>query len=360
MALADDAVVCSWDAVRHDTNDLLLEHCARQQSRAATISGDYERLWQAITSQFEAGGKRLRPYLCMLMYQAYGGKDYRGVLPVAASLELLHAAMLMHDDIIDRDLVRHNQPNVAGIFRKHYAAITDRAEEAEHLADAAAILAGDLLLSDAYQLVHASTADADKKAKLTALIGDATYSVIAGELLDSEAVLYPPERAASLQVIELKTSSYSFLTPMLAAAVLTDVPEDEQQRLQDFAKKLGLAFQLADDLLGVFGDSAQTGKSVIGDIREGKRSFLLQETFKRADEAQHTTLVSIVGNPDCDETMAQTVRTIMEQTGARAATESLMSDYAIAAKEAFTGLNIAEEYRAQLDALVQKAVWRAA
>lgn len=344
--------------VRSDINDYLNGHYERQKMRAGSMHPDYGFLWEAMTSQHKAGGKRFRPYLCILAYEALGGTNYHQILPISASLELLHAAMLMHDDIIDRDYIRHNQLNVAGTYQQHYGLLLDDEDEVMHFAHSAAILSGDLLISDAYQLIIGSTVSPELRIRAAELLGEAIYDVSAGELLDTEAALYPPDYADSLKIAELKTALYSCSIPLAMGGMLAGANDNVQQALSQIGSGLGIAFQLADDLLGVFGTESVTGKSVIGDLREGKRTYLLQRTLHNSTDDQLHKLSAVIGNADCTEEMADLARQIMIDCGAKTEIESLMTDYVDKANAIVGTLPISDAAQARLIDFIDLAVWR--
>lgn len=344
--------------VRNDINDFLKLHYEQQRMRADSVHSDYGFLWEAMAAQSRAGGKRFRPYLCVLAYEALGGSNYSHILPICASLELLHAAVLIHDDVIDRDYVRHNERNVAGTYLQHYGMLLDDESEIKHFAHSAAILSGDLLISDAYQLIISSTLTAEQRLRAAELVGEAIYAVSAGELLDTEAALYPPDYADSLKIAELKTALYSCSIPLAIGGMLAGAGIDEQQALREIGRGLGIAFQLADDLLGVFGSELLTGKSVIGDLREGKRTYLLQRTLHLSSTAQKALLIPIIGNPDCTEKMAETARQIMIDCGARGEIEQLMRFYVEQANRLVTELPINSASKKRLSDFIDLAVWR--
>lgn len=344
--------------VRKDINAFLSLHYDQQRLRAGSVHPDYGFLWEAMSAQHRAGGKRFRPYLCLLAYEVLGGEQYQQVLPLAASLELLHAAVLMHDDIIDRDYTRHNQLNVAGTYQKHYSLLLKDETEVKHFAHSAAILSGDLLLSDAYQLIIGSSVTAEQRLRAAELLGEAIYDVSAGELLDTEASLYPPDYADSLKIAELKTALYSCSVPLAMGGMLAGASDDIQDLLRQIGQGLGIAFQLADDLLGVFGTEAVTGKTVIGDLREGKRTYLYQRTLRLANEHQTDRLATIIGKADCTEAMAEEARQIMIACGAKANIEQLMREYVTQANDYVAQLPIPQAAQDRLTDFIDLAVWR--
>lgn len=344
--------------VRNDINQLLYEHFKRQHGLAADMHADYAALWEAISTVHQAGGKRMRPYLCVLAYEALGGEDYQALLPIASGLELLHFAMLVHDDIIDRDFIRHGELNVGGIYKERYQQLVSAAGEQVHFANSSAILAGDLLLSDAYQMMAGSSFPAEQRLSAIGFLGEAIYAVSGGELLDTEAALHDPTYVDSLKVAEFKTAVYSCSIPLVIGGVLAGADAQIQMELRHIGKCVGIAFQLADDLLGVFGASQQTGKTTLGDLREGKRTYLLQRTLHLASPTEVARLHKIIGRADITEAQADMARAIMVACGAKAEVEQLMTDYVSSAEVAVNGLAITDTAKKSLLAFISKAVWR--
>lgn len=344
--------------VRNDINTLLSNHFKQRHSQAADMHADYAFLWEIINKQHQSSGKRMRPYLCVLAYQALGGTDYQALLPIAGGLELLHFSMLVHDDIIDRDFIRHGELNIGGMYQQKYQHLDITAEEQVHFANSSAILAGDLLLSDAYQMMAISSFSAEERIAVMQLLGEAVYAVSGGELLDTEAALHDPTYVDSLKVAEFKTAIYSCSIPLVIGGVLAGADNKTQIELRHIGKCVGIAFQLADDLLGVFGASQQTGKTTIGDLREGKRTYLLQRTLHLASPTEVITLSNIIGNPKISEAQAEMARAIMIASGAKAEVEQLMTDYVGSAEVAVKSLDISETAKKLMLAFVQKAVWR--
>lgn len=344
----------SHEDVRRDVNALLAGRLRTQQARAAGLHKDYGFLWQSLASLHEAGGKRMRPYLFVLAYEALGGTDYTGVLPIGAALELLHTAMLIHDDVIDRDFMRRGSKNIAGMYKQRYEHLKKSNLDKEHFSNSAAILAGDLMLSDAYQIILTSNLPAGRQLGAIRLIGEAVYTVAGGELLDTEAVLYPAAKTNSLQVAELKTAYYSCTLPLVMGGLLAGAGKATQKNLTDVGTALGIAFQLNDDLMGTFGTSEQTGKATTGDLREGKRTYLLQQTLRLASSAQKKQLETIIGNPACNEAMALKAQKIMTACGARKEVELRIKKYTKQASRAVNALPISSTYKDTLKTFINQ------
>jgi len=265
-------------AARPAVDDAIEDALARVRIRAGGLGGGFPALADAL-SRAATGGKRLRPALVVATFDAFGGDPASapGLHPVAAAFELLHTAFVVHDDVIDHDTMRRGIPNVAGEFRMRGLANGADAVGAALLGDAAAILAGDLLLHEAFRLVALADVEPDTRERLFALFDDAVFVSAAGELADVEHSVADDVAGAdeTLAAAFNKTAVYSFQAPLAAGAVLAGAREDALEVLHRAGGDLGLAFQLVDDLIGAFGSSEQAGRDSGGDLRESKRTPLV-------------------------------------------------------------------------------------
>jgi geranylgeranyl pyrophosphate synthase len=343
---------------RDDLNKYLGDYYKRRTAMASTQSPDFEQLWQNLSNLHRAGGKRLRPYLSYLTYKAYGGKHYKNFVPIAAAIELVHTAILMHDDVIDQDDFRHGQPNLSGIYKKVYATKAPTAKLASHLALSTAILGGDLLLSDAYFMIQNSGFKHDEQAKASRLVNEAVFYVIGGELLDTIAVIEEFENVDSLLIARLKTAIYSCSVPMAVGGTLAGATEETVNKLREIGIGIGIGFQMADDLLGVFGDTSKTGKTNLGDLREGKRTYLIQTALRSSDSKSKKKLLSYLGKTDLTDKQADKARQLIEASGAKASIEALMQKHAQHALEQVQQLSIASKDKDELSAFIKTAIWR--
>ena len=266
--------------VSKDRIDTFLRGHFASLERATEHQGQaYQRLIRIAGEVALAGGKRLRPYMSMLMYEAYTERDSEIILPTAASQEVMHLAMLVHDDIMDGDIVRHGQPNVTGRVFEAYAPFITDAKERRTRAEHSALLVGDLLVGEAFSLMEDIDGIDPKVTKDTRrLFRTAIRTVVGGQLHDAEAPFMGEEASSPRAIAHDKTAHYTFVTPLLVGATLAEAPEEDFVTLESIGEKTGIAYQLRDDILGMFGDPMVTGKSADGDLREGKRT-LLMETF---------------------------------------------------------------------------------
>lgn len=289
---------------------------------AGDVGQSYARFWRYIEKIVFAGGKRIRPYLTMV---GNGSVDAR-VIPVAAAQELVHCAMLIHDDVIDQDFARRGEKNINGIYRDVYGEEVV-ASSATHYANSAAILAGDALLSEAYYLINSSDYDESTRQKIIAQLHRSIFEVIGGELLDVEAGFVRSEQFEPMQIYRYKTSSYSFIGPLLSGAYCAGADQYTLDNLESYATNVGIAFQIQDDLLGVYGDEQETGKSVLSDIHEGKRTILVAYHEERMNDQQRQRFDEAFGKPTASQESVQRLKDDMSDSGARQQAADLARHY---------------------------------
>ena len=329
---------------------------AAARLRASDYGDHYVALWDAL-DQASRGGKRVRPALVLAAYDGFGGTDHTLSTPVAVSFELLHTAFLIHDDVIDRDLSRRGMANIAGRFTERAIAHGAGTGQAEAWAATAAILAGDLALSEAHRALALLPVDTALRARLLDLLDRAVFVSAAGELADvTNTVSSEPLTIDQVvTTLEHKTAIYSFEAPLQAGAVLAGAPEDAIDALGRFGRLIGVAFQLTDDLLGVFGDPAATGKSVLADLREGKQTALIAHA---GSTDRWPMIAPFLGKDDLTEAEAEVVRSHLRDCGALGTADDLAREYARRAVEAIQIPAVPVGLRVTLTQLASSAVTR--
>jgi geranylgeranyl diphosphate synthase type II len=339
-------------------DDFLKPLLLQRQQDARNINVHYETLWQDIYALYSAGGKRLRSYMTVLAYESYSQGPTEAIIPAAAAQELLHLAMLIHDDIIDRDDVRYGTSNISGQYLAHYEEIIDNKDDRRHYANSAAILAGDLLISEAFILTSEAAVSPQAVIAAQRLLATAIFQVIGGELLDTEASFRGTDAADPLTIAEQKTSSYSFVSPFLMGATLADAPKEQLDKLRSLGEQLGIGFQLRDDIIGIFGDQQQTGKSTNGDILEGKRTHLITEFYKIANDSDREAFDGLFGRHDLIDDEVERVRTLLVSSGAKASIETLITAYQDHAYVMVDGLAIDDDHKQAFRALIDLCLKR--
>lgn len=345
--------------IRAKVDANIFKYIDERLKQAKSVDDDYERLWREIHTLMGAGGKRIRSRIVLLTYQMLGGEDVESIIPIAAAHELLHLGMLIHDDIIDRDYVRYGVKNIAGTYGDIYATTVKNPEHRLHYAQASAILAGDLMLSDAYQLILSANIEPAKIVEVQKIFGNGIFEVIGGELLDTEAV-FRGEGAASSEKIALhKTASYTFSLPMLVGACLAGASVAQRMQVTTFAQNLGIAFQLRDDVLGIFGNEDETGKTNTGDIREGKRTYMIEQFYELASDDHKQEFDQFFGKNDISNEQARRVRQLLIASHALEATEQAITRYTQKARATISAMGVEPAYLGELNELIILATERA-
>ncbi|WP_138445069.1 polyprenyl synthetase family protein [Sinomonas susongensis] len=309
----------SWSRVGQRVDELLSEFCASE--RAVAPPGRAQELWDHVARSL-GGGKRIRPRLACLAYTSFGGASGEACAALGAAFEFLHAALLLHDDVIDRDFVRRGRPNIAGIYREEGVNRGLKPSEADHLGASVAIIAGDLLLTASFRMLERATPVRGTRDALADLFHRAIADAAAGELADVLLSRGGPGGAGSpggdgsveevLEMERLKTAVYSFEAPLRAGAVLAGAGQEAVDAVGRVGTLVGVAYQVIDDVLGTFGDERQTGKPTSSDLREGKLTVLT--AFARENPLVARRLDEGI---EAQDGRAEHFREIIDRAGAR-------------------------------------------
>lgn len=295
---------------------------------ARTLDHDdrFRELWQRIIG-LSLGGKRVRPRAVLSAHDHLGGSRPDDALATAIAFELLHTALVIHDDIIDGDLERRGAPNLTARFAKDAQMRGVDAVRSRAWGETMALLAGDLLLSSAVRVVGELDAPRRIRARVAELLDESIYEAASGEQADVAfgLGLENPDTDAIRIMMERKTASYSFDAPLRAGAVLAGADDVTVRRLGAIGRSLGLLFQMRDDLLGVFGSPEETGKSASGDLREGKVTLLITHA---ADTIEWQKVKHLWGISDASEGDLDVLRDALERSGARSRLEGEIADQA--------------------------------
>ena len=347
------------------------------------------------------GGKRLRPALVYYTYRACGGRSEEQVLPLALATELLHTYLLIHDDIMDHAEVRRGQPAAHVRFRDLHRAGGLRGD-ADDFGRSVAILLGDLAHTWAVELFTTATAhrrDASggaagtpaasphDAAELSRCFSAMCEEVIGGQYLEyllahraagdgAEAKAPPLPQAALgaapaaggderrreaelLRVLRLKSGRYTAERPIQLGALLAGASREARAELSRYGSAVGEAFQLQDDLLGVFGDPAVTGKPVGDDLREGKFTFLIHHALAKGGAADRQLVAAALGNAELTAAEVARVQQALERTGARRAVTAMVAERLANARRALAALpatlGLAAVYPADPEASASRA-----
>ncbi|MBT2411048.1 polyprenyl synthetase family protein [Streptomyces sp. ISL-12] len=321
----DLAPALDLDALRDRIDTVLAQSLRRPPASVPSQRGRAGELTRALTDFVLAPGKRIRPLLCVLGWHAAGGDgDGEETLwRTAASLEVFHAFALIHDDLIDGSPTRRGRPSV----HRDFAARHRSRPDADTFGTNAALLLGDLALACSNAFVNTAGLSARQRDTVLPLLDAMRGEVLLGQYMDLMATGRPTEDVEeALTIARLKTAKYTVERPLQLGAALAGADRDLLSLCSAYALPLGEAFQLRDDLLGVFGDPAVTGKPVFEDLRSGKPTVLMALATRRATPEQRGTLDALVGRADLGEDDAARVRHILQHTGARASVEDMITE----------------------------------
>jgi geranylgeranyl diphosphate synthase type I len=305
----------------------LRSYLGQRRRDAAYIGDDYAEMTAALEEFVLRGGKRMRPLFAYWGWRSVAPPDRSAdadVLLLFSALELLHACALVHDDVIDASATRRGLPTVHRLFADRHRQRNWHGSS-DQFGLSTAILLGDLSLVWADDIVTSADLPPDAHRRVQRVWADIRTEVLGGQFLDIVAEASGAETVESaMNVNTYKTASYTVTRPLqLGAAAAADRP-DVQDIFHQVGTDLGVAFQLRDDVLGVFGDPAVTGKPSGDDLRSGKRTVLLAEAVERADasDALAAKLLRASIGTDLSDAQVRELCQAIEAVGALAAVES--------------------------------------
>ena len=296
-------------------------------------------LYEPIKYVLAIGGKRVRPVLMLLAYNPYKDDPLR-IMTQAIGLETYHNFTLLHDDLMDNADMRRGHATV------HKKWDANRA-----------ILSGDTMLLQAFERIEACEVDKVKDVFSTFLI--TTYEIGEGQQFDVEFETRNDVKEEDyIEMIRLKTSVL-LACAVKIGAILADASKEDQENLYKFGEKIGLAFQLQDDLLDVYGDPKVFGKNIGGDITSNKKTYMLINALNRANDAQRKELQKWIDAKEFDrqEKVAAVTR-IYDEIGIRQLCEQKMDDYYNEALKYLAKVNVSEERKTELKAYAAEMMKR--
>ncbi|MEZ4227686.1 MAG: polyprenyl synthetase family protein [Polyangiaceae bacterium] len=321
-ALPINPFVALLGSLKRDVEARLEQVFASELERARRLGDDPSDMVLACRDLCLRGGKRLRPGLVLAGFRAAtASEDISQALEVGVALELVQAYFLIHDDWMDRDPVRRGGPSVHAQLSRRF--------RSEHLGAASAILAGDFAAALAQRLVASLKVPARGQSEFLTTFASMQVDAILGQQLDLMSRGADPEITYSL-----KTASYTVQGPLLLGALLGGARANTLEALRAFSTPAGVAFQLRDDLLGVFGAPEETGKPAGNDLTAGKRTPLVLAGFRRARGKGHRLLKRVHGNTQASPADVSRAIEVLEKCGAREVVEQRIGELEAEARAA--------------------------
>jgi geranylgeranyl diphosphate synthase, type I len=348
------------------------EYCDQQREALNEITPEIVELVD-YAQDFLEGGKRFRAQFC---YWAWAGAAHAkpadetinlsGIVGIAAALEMFHAAALVHDDLLDQSDTRRGKPAIHKRFeelhgRHHFAG------EPARFGVAGSVLVGDLMLAWSSELFgdamrHSSTEEVDRVCREE--FSRMRFEVMAGQYLDVLEENAAPLRAVdeivmrANRIMLYKTAKYSLEAPLLIGAAFGGASAQQLKGFSDFGIPLGMAFQLRDDVLGVFGDPELTGKPAGDDLREGKRTVLVGLTLQALPASVSRIFEELLTGRELNDEQISFMQQTIEETGALAKVERMITEYSEQALAALRALAVSDEAKQHLAALANAVINR--
>ncbi|PIR73608.1 MAG: polyprenyl synthetase family protein [Candidatus Moranbacteria bacterium CG10_big_fil_rev_8_21_14_0_10_35_21] len=290
-----------------------------------------------------AGGKRLRPAFMFYGYLAAGGKEKEKILKTAVSIELIHMFLLIHDDIIDRDGKRHGMETV----NLHYEKIGKKLfpkNSVDHFGNSMAIIIGDMVGALGNQIIFNSSFDSKIILKALYKLQNIVSLTVVGQTKD---IYIEYRQKASeeeiLKMYEYKTARYTVEGPLHLGAILGGTDENFLKNLSLFAVPIGIAFQIQDDILGIFGSEKKIGKEVGSDIKGGKETLLVEKAKEKGTPAQKKILEALLGSKNIKSADIEKFRSIILETGALEYAQKLSRDLIAQGKDSLEKMEFNSE-----------------
>lgn len=304
----------------------------------STTASQYGTYPTMVTNTFldmlERGGKRLRGALVIAGYQMCGGNDMTMIIRAATAIEMIHAHLLIIDDIQDNSKVRRGRPTVHEILKTYHEAqgfSGDSRHTGMSLGINAALTGG----YAAQMLIGGLNVEPQLRSNAMGIIAHAVLTTAHGQTLDFIQELKGQATEADIEhTMEWKTAYYSILNPLCVGMVLAGAGCADTDAIREYALHAGKAFQITDDILGVFGTDTVTGKNSLDDMREGKQTILTVYVNKQAGASQRAYFQKCLGKPNLTQTELLRCQDILKGSGALAYAEKLAANHAAAAVRA--------------------------
>ncbi len=346
--------------------EVLQDHVGRQRAVLSEVGEPVLALLDSI-SDLLAGGKRLRAAFLYWGYRAFDGTDSLALVRAASAMELFQAAALLHDDVMDNSDLRRGRPTAHRAFEAHHAD-ADWSGSSSNFGQAAATLAGDLCLNWCDELFASSGLSEQDLGRARGTFDLMRTQLMGGQYLDVLTSAQGWDHLSHHQridqcrrVIRFKSAKYSIEHPLLIGAHAIGASASDRQALSAYGLALGEAFQLRDDLLGVYGDPGATGKPAGDDLREGKRTVLVAMALHLASERDRVRITQALGNPDLTLAEVDHLRASLLSCGAVAEVETMIDDGIAEAHRALDSIPaMNEQGRAALRALIDISTARSA
>lgn len=338
-------------------DNLLISFISRKQKENQYINrwtSDYSSRLKS----FVTNGKALRAGLVCLAYRIIRDEDSDEAVKAGAAVELMHSSLLIHDDIMDQDLLRRGLPTIHAQYSQ--LAKDEKIRSPDHFGESMAICIGDVSLFYTFELLSTLNVDSEKKSRIINLYAKELTAVATAQMQDLYAGLSNKDVSDKdiLNVYYYKSARYTYSLPLIVGAIIAEADNESISTLDRIGESLGVIFQIKDDELGLFGDEKETGKPVGSDIKEGKQTLYYYYLFKACSGQEKERLRDIFGSNSLASDDITLVRSLVMKYGIDKTIQKRVDALVLNAKQEIASLKIKEEYRDMLFDMIEHALKR--
>ncbi len=343
------------EVYKTEIDNELKRYFQEQKSRAESTSIISKDMLEEIEIIALRGGKRIRPCFMIMGYLATGGKDQKSILKASITAELLHLSFILQDDIMDESAERHSGPSLHKVYYRWGKKNPSRYGESM------ASCGVDYLFALSYECLAKTNFQDHRKIIAIQKLSQITFNTTTGQMLDIELQEEGQDACTEEDIIDmhiLKTAKYSFEGPLHVGAILAGATEEELFRLSEYAIPLGQAFQIRDDILGMFGSREKIGKPIDSDLKEGKCTLLFKKALESLPQEKMKWLRSRIGKKEVSEEEVQKVRELIIESGSLEYSQHLAEKLVARSREKLKLCKITPEAFAFFDGIAQHMVKR--
>ncbi len=329
---------------RDRVNDIIEKEFNDHIERAEKIHPEGARAVEYLKDYTLRSGKRIRPACIIAGYKGVGGKEDEKIFPASTSIEALQTYLLIHDDIMDEDEERRGGPALHIMYEEHFEE-KDYIGRKEKFGMDMGIIAGDLANSYAVDQLAKSGFDHEKRLKALRKLEYIHRHTGFGQILDRLSNNKPVGEMSVNDLLTIhtyKTAHYTIAGPLELGAILGEGTEEQKEILKKYGMNAGKAFQLYDDILGLYGNREKLGKPVDSDLKEGKKTMLILKALENGDKSQKEKIKKALGNKEITTEEVKEVREIVKETGSYDYSQKKINELIETAKETVESTGIIE------------------
>ncbi len=318
---------------------------------------EYAHLYEAL-HDFSTKGKLLRGCFFLLSYEMSGGKDWQRVIPIAAAIEINGSALLIHDDIIDHDLLRRGKASIYAQYIEKGKKLG--AHDPQEFGVGAGIMVGDLAIILGYELLEKAQLQPHIRSKVYDAFTQDMQTTSIGQMMDliASSTTKEPSEEEILEMYRLKTARYSLVNPFVMGAYAAEVDEAFATQVESFSEQLGIIFQIKDDEIGLMGDAKVTGKRAGSDVMENKKTLIRRYLFDTTDAENRHILDATFGNQDISQHDLDRLIAIIKSSGVQDKIQKRLDAMARDVVSQIQNLSVTEEYKKILTELTHYSLTR--